>query len=90
MLHFSSASDMLPPGAAKKALEEALDHADQAILEGRNAIQNLRSSTTVTNELAQAIAALGEGLRGRDRKVDGRRSARSFAKRFPARQGDQH
>ena len=62
MLHFQTASDMLPPGAAKKALEEALDHADQAIVEGRNAIQNLRSSTTVTNDLAEAIAALGEEL----------------------------
>lgn len=59
MLHFQSVSDMLPPGAAKQALEEALDHADQAILEGRSAIQNLRSSTTVTNELAESIAALG-------------------------------
>jgi len=62
MLHFQSASDMLPPGPAKEALEEALCHADQAILEGRNAIQNLRSSTTITNELAQAIAALGDEL----------------------------
>jgi signal transduction histidine kinase len=68
MLHFQSVSDMLPPGAAKKALEEALDHADQAILEGRNAIQNLRSSTSVTNELAQAIAALGEEMGDRDGK----------------------
>jgi signal transduction histidine kinase len=67
MLHFQSASDMLPPGAAKEALEEALDHADQAILEGRNAIQNLRSSTTITNDLAQAIAAVGEELAGSDR-----------------------
>ncbi len=66
MLHFQTASDMLPPGAAKDALEEALGHADQAILEGRNAIQNLRSSTTVTNDLAEAIAALGEELGGRD------------------------
>ena len=70
MLHFQSASDMLPPGAAKKALEEALDHADEAIIEGRNAIQNLRSSTTVTNELARAIAALGQELGGRDWKGD--------------------
>jgi signal transduction histidine kinase len=67
MLHFQAVSDMLPPGAAKDGLEEALDHADQAILEGRNAIQNLRSSATVTNELAQAIAALGEELGGQDR-----------------------
>jgi len=66
MLHFQTASDMLPTGAAKEALEEALNHADQAILEGRNAIQNLRSSTTVTNDLAEAIAALGEELGGRD------------------------
>jgi signal transduction histidine kinase len=62
MLHFQSASDMLPPGPAKAALDEALDHADQAILDGRNAIQNLRSSTLVTNELAQALSALGEEL----------------------------
>ena len=38
------------------------DRADGAIVEGRDAIQNLRSSTTVTNELAQALAALGEEL----------------------------
>lgn len=62
MLHFQSASNMLPPGAAKEALDEALDHADQAILDGRNAIQNLRSSTFLTNELAQALSALGEEL----------------------------
>ena len=66
MLHFQTASDMLPQGAAKEALEEALDHADQAILEGRNAIQNLRSSMTVTNDLAEAIAGLGEELGDRD------------------------
>ena len=66
MLHFQAVNDLLPAGKAKEALERALDHADQAILEGRNAIQNLRSSTTVTNELAQAIAALGEELSGRD------------------------
>jgi signal transduction histidine kinase len=70
MLHFQTASDMLPPGAAKDALEEALTHADHAIVEGRNAIQNLRSSTTVTNNLAHAIAALGEELGGRDGSND--------------------
>jgi signal transduction histidine kinase len=64
MLHFQTVHDMLPDGPAKEALVKALDRADQAILEGRNAIQNLRSSTTATNELAQAIAALGEELGG--------------------------
>jgi signal transduction histidine kinase len=60
MLHFQTVNDLLPAGRAKEALEKALDRADQAILEGRDAIQNLRSSTTVTNELGQAMAALGE------------------------------
>src|SRR5207253_4901086 len=64
MLHFQAVYDLLPPGNAKEALERVLGRADQAIIEGREAIQNLRSSTTVTNELAQAVAALGEELVG--------------------------
>jgi signal transduction histidine kinase len=64
---------MLPPGAAKEALESALDRADRAIVEGRNAIQNLRFSTNVTNELAQAIAALGGEFAGRDGEGDSAR-----------------
>jgi signal transduction histidine kinase len=66
MLHFQAVDDMLPPGAAKEALERALDRADGAILEGRNAIQNLRFSTSVTNELAEALAALDGELAARD------------------------
>src|SRR5437868_15275110 len=62
MLHFQAVNDLLSPGQAKERLEKALDRADQAIVEGRDAIQNLRSSTTVTNELAQAMASLGEEL----------------------------
>jgi signal transduction histidine kinase len=64
MLHFQAVSDLLPAGKAKEALEKALDRADQAIVEGRDAIQDLRSSTTVTNELSQAMAALGEEFGG--------------------------
>jgi len=64
MLHFQTANDLLPPGKAKEALEKALDRADQAIAEGRDAIQNLRSSTSVTNELGEAMAALGEEFGG--------------------------
>ena len=62
MLRFQSARDLLPahPAQAVEALDGALDRADQAIVEGRDAIQNLRSSTTVVNELAQAITALAE------------------------------
>src|SRR5262245_34518278 len=60
MLRFQSARDLLPaqPGKAVEALDGALDRADQAIAEGRDAIQNLRSPTVESNELAQAITTL--------------------------------
>jgi signal transduction histidine kinase len=64
MLHFQTVNDLLPPGEAKEALEKVLDRADEAIVEGRDAIQNLRSSTASTNELAEALTALGEELAG--------------------------
>jgi signal transduction histidine kinase/ligand-binding sensor domain-containing protein len=64
MLRFQSARDLLPghPADAVNALDGALDRADQAIAEGRDAIQNLRSSTTASNELARAITSLVEEL----------------------------
>jgi signal transduction histidine kinase len=69
MLHFQAVHGMLPPGQARDTLEKALDRADQAIVESRDTIQDLRSSTTVTNELTQALTALGEELAGpRDRE----------------------
>ncbi len=67
MLRFQVAHDELPgrPAEARKTLENALDHAAQAITEGRDAVQGLRSSTVVTNDLAQAISSLAEELDGR-------------------------
>jgi signal transduction histidine kinase len=62
MFHFQAVNDVLPPGKGKEALEKVLDRADQAIVEGRNAIQNIRSSTTVTSELSHSVTALGEEL----------------------------
>jgi signal transduction histidine kinase len=73
MLHFQIVNDLLPPGEAKEALEKVLDRADEAIVEGRDAIQNLRTSTTSTNELAEALTALGDELAGTEEA--GRRSA---------------
>ncbi len=75
MLHFQAVNEMLPPGSAKESLEKALLRADQAIVEGRDAIQSLRSSTTITNELAQAMTALGEELTG---PSDGQSASPSF------------
>jgi signal transduction histidine kinase/ligand-binding sensor domain-containing protein len=64
MIHFQVVDNLLPPGKGKEALEKVLDRTDQALVEGRNAIQNIRSSTTVTNELSHAMTALGEELVG--------------------------
>jgi len=60
--------DLLParPGEAKEALEKALDRADQAIAEGRDAVHDLRSSTVITNDLARAVTALGEEMASQD------------------------
>src|SRR5262249_12970095 len=43
-------------------MKEALDQAERAITEGRNAIQALRSSTIVANDLAQQVGTLAEHL----------------------------
>src|SRR6266511_1973372 len=44
------------------ALDTAVTQARQAIVEGRNAVHDLRSSTRVTNDLAAAIRSCGEQL----------------------------
>jgi signal transduction histidine kinase/ligand-binding sensor domain-containing protein len=75
MFHFQAVNDLLPAGKQKEALEKVLDRADQAIVEGRNAIQNIRSSTTATNELAHAVTVLGEELAG---SHDGETSPTTF------------
>jgi PAS domain S-box-containing protein len=63
LLRFQAAIDLLQehPAEARQKLESALDQAAQAITEGRNAIQKLRSAVTVT-DLAVAIRTLGEEL----------------------------
>jgi len=62
MLRLQVGLDRLPPGEAKDALETALEKGDQAIAEGREAIHDLRASTVVENDLAQAVRALGDEL----------------------------
>jgi signal transduction histidine kinase len=64
LFRFQAAVNMLPehPAEAKERLESAIDRAAQAITEGRDAIQDLRASTVVTNDLAVAITTLGDEL----------------------------
>ena len=64
LLRFQTAMDLLPNRAteAKQVLGSAIDQAAEAITEGRDAVQGLRSSTTETNDLADAIRTIGEEL----------------------------
>jgi signal transduction histidine kinase len=64
MFRFQGAANVLPdqPLEAKQRLETALEQGTQAIREGRDAIQGLRASTAVTNDLAVALGTLAEEL----------------------------
>jgi signal transduction histidine kinase/ligand-binding sensor domain-containing protein len=64
MFHFHAAYNLLPgrPADARKRLQSALDLAAQAMTEGRDTVQALRSSVVLTNDLSRALRALGEGL----------------------------
>jgi signal transduction histidine kinase len=61
MFRFQAVRNMLPrrPKEAIVALDTALERTEQAIAEGRDTIHGLRASTVATNELAQAVTALG-------------------------------
>jgi signal transduction histidine kinase/ligand-binding sensor domain-containing protein len=62
LLHFQSGINLLPQGEARKKFEKAMQQAKHAIVEGREAIQGLRSSVVETNDLAAAMRTLGEEL----------------------------
>jgi len=63
LMKFSAVTHLIPerPDVQTK-LEGICEQARQAIAEGRDAVQGLRSSTVVTNDLARAISTLGEEL----------------------------
>jgi signal transduction histidine kinase len=61
LLRFQAAANVIAtrPDEARQRLDKALDQAEAAITEGRNAVQGLRASATTTNDLANGIAAIG-------------------------------
>jgi signal transduction histidine kinase len=67
-LHFQRARNLLPDRAAEaiQTLDKALDGAEQAIVEGRDAIHDLRSLAPAAQGLAEEITALGEELIAED------------------------
>jgi signal transduction histidine kinase len=64
LLKFSAISYLLPnrPAEAQESLERSIEQARNAITEGRDAVQGLRSSTVISNDLARAISTLAEEL----------------------------
>jgi ligand-binding sensor domain-containing protein/signal transduction histidine kinase len=62
MLRFQTVAELLParPLEAKQALEGALERADQAIHEGRDAVHDLHGGTTDAVDLAQVVTAIAE------------------------------
>jgi len=64
LLKFHAATFLLPdrPLDARNTLEGAIEQARDAIAEGRDAVQGLRSSMLVTNDLGRAIGLVGEEL----------------------------
>jgi signal transduction histidine kinase/ligand-binding sensor domain-containing protein len=66
LLRFQLASQLLTvqPVEAKQTLDSAIDQASEAIGEARDAVQGLRSSALETNDLVEAITAMGEELTG--------------------------
>ena len=66
LLRFHSAANVLAtrPDEARQRLERALDQAEAAVTEGRNAVEGLRASATTVNDLANGIAAIGAELTG--------------------------
>jgi signal transduction histidine kinase/ligand-binding sensor domain-containing protein len=64
LLKFHAATYLLPdhPAEARTTLQGVIEQASQAISEGRDAVQGLRASSVVNNDLAQAISTLGEAL----------------------------
>jgi signal transduction histidine kinase len=63
LMKFSAVTYMLRDRPeAQKTLEAVIEQARQAVTEGRDAVEGLRSSTVLTNDLARAIVTLGEDL----------------------------
>ncbi len=62
MLRLQVVNELLPPGKAKERLEQSLERADQAIAEGRSAVEDLRTTVTADSDLAEALRVAGEEM----------------------------
>src|SRR3984893_2185913 len=71
-LHFQRARNLLPERTSEaiQTLDRALDGAEQAIVEGRDAIHDLRSPAPAALGVAEEITSLGEELVANDNNKD--------------------
>jgi len=79
LLRFQGARNLLRGRAddVAQVLDSALEDAAQAITAARDTVQDLRSSTEATNELAKAVEVLGEELAEQQRAASGEAAALS-------------
>jgi len=68
LLRFQTVSDLLPtrPTEASYMLRGAIELANKAIVEGREAVEGLRSPARESNDLVLAVRSLGEEFAGAD------------------------
>jgi signal transduction histidine kinase len=63
MLMFQVVMDTLPPGTpGRRMMEQAMDRGDQALIEGRQSVQDLREDATAGGDLSGALGHCGEVL----------------------------
>jgi signal transduction histidine kinase len=64
LLRLQTAADLFPtrPDEAKRTLNSTIDQTAQALIEGRDAVQQLRSTSLATSDLVCAIGSLGQAL----------------------------
>ncbi len=73
LLRFQSVVKVLPAARRRSpgpVFERALDQAEAAVTEGRNAVQGLRASATTVNDLANGISAIGAEIASDPSAVD--------------------
>jgi len=72
ILNFQKARNLLParPDQAIESLDNALDRAERAIMEGRDAIHDIRASATANGNFAEEISALGKQLASENEHSD--------------------
>jgi signal transduction histidine kinase/ligand-binding sensor domain-containing protein len=64
LLRFQTAADLLStrPDEARRTLDSTIDQTAQALIEGRDAVQQLRPTGLATSDLVCAIVSLGQAL----------------------------